>query len=259
MQVFAVSDGERQNLRQHRRAGACSRRGKGVYFCVTKSTKSQQRRASRPPLQTSAHLRECAAGSMRAYLVRPLDAKNNPAERKSKLFLISKSALSARMIRYICGIFLSPAWAIFRLHLSPPLPPCRACEHRCPRKASRFAQVMARVGSESKTTKSFVRLFQKGLTHVRSTCVGVAETGPRPTRAAVAARRRGQGAEPLSHSAEGETLFGVSFLQLFLCACASKEKAGRVLAVSSARGKTYGSTVGRGLAPAAFHTSRVRT
>ena len=64
----------------------------GAYFCVTKSTKSQQRRASRPPLQTSAHLRECAAGSMRAGLGATTGAKNNPAERKSELFLISKSA-----------------------------------------------------------------------------------------------------------------------------------------------------------------------
>ena len=93
--------------------------GKGAYFCVTKSTKSQQRRAFRPPLQTSAHLRECAAGSMRAGKVRLLGAKKNPAERKSKLFLISKSALSARMIRYICGIFLSPVLVKFRVSSLP--------------------------------------------------------------------------------------------------------------------------------------------
>ena len=99
-----------------------------VYFCVTKSTKSQQRRASRPPLQTSAHLRECAAGSLRAGIVR-LPARKQSRRTKKRLFLISKSAPSARMIRYICVIFLSPAWAEFRLCLSPPLLPHRACEH----------------------------------------------------------------------------------------------------------------------------------
>ena len=78
-----------------------------VYFCVTKSTKSQQRRASRPPLQTSAHLRECAAWSMRAGIVRPLDAKNNPAERKSKLFLISKSAFTTRISICLRDFFIA--------------------------------------------------------------------------------------------------------------------------------------------------------
>ena len=83
---FAVSGGERQNPRWHRRAGACSRRENGVYFCVTKSTKSQQRRASRPPLQTSAHLRECAAGSMHAGKVRLLALKTIPQNEKASFF-----------------------------------------------------------------------------------------------------------------------------------------------------------------------------
>ena len=156
----------------------------GVYFCVTKSTKSQQRRASRPPLQTSAHLRECAAGSMRAYFVRLPALKRIPQNEKSKLFLISKSAFTTRIIRYICGIFLLPdmgetsalslpmAFAISRVRTWMP---------------ARAEQIHASGGAGGElggTTKSFARLFQKGLTHVRSTCVGVAETGPRPVREA---------------------------------------------------------------------------
>ena len=101
---------------------------KWVYFCVTKSTKSQQRRASRPPLQTSAHLRECAASSMRAGKVLLLALKQSRRTKKRAFSDIEIRTFSADNSIYLRD-FLSPTWAKSRFHLSPWLLLYRACEH----------------------------------------------------------------------------------------------------------------------------------
>ena len=86
---------------------------------------------------------------------------------------------------------------------------------------------------------------------MRSTCVGVAETDPRPTRAAVAARSRGQGRGALvALRRVRQLLSAFLFCSFFFAPALSKKKRVGVLAVSDGEGETYGSLVGRGLAPA---------
>ena len=179
---------------------------------MTKSTKSQQRRASRPPLQTSAHLRECAAGSMRAGKVL-LPAIKQPRRTKKRAFSdIEIRIYNADDSIYLRDFFIaclgeisasslprcfsftarantaarknradSRKWvarmgsegerrgaARIFIQATPPsryachlpfckqkgrlkiewLSPHRACEHGFTRGASRFAQVVVRVGSE---------------------------------------------------------------------------------------------------------------
>ena len=91
-EVLAVSDGERQNLRRNRRAGACSRRKHaGVLLRDQKYQKSAKEGFS----SSFANLRALARVCRRKYARRhsaTTGAKNNPAERKSELCLISKSA-----------------------------------------------------------------------------------------------------------------------------------------------------------------------
>ena len=68
----------------------------------------------KPPRTCASVPQEVCARTLCRYRRR-----QTPAERKSKLFLISKSAFSTRIIRYICGIFSSPAMGEISGFISP--------------------------------------------------------------------------------------------------------------------------------------------
>ena len=101
------------------------------------------------------------------------------------------------------------------------------------------------------TTKSFRPTFSKGIdTCAKHVCWRRRDGSSSDTRSGGGEAARSRARSPCRTPQRAKAPFGVSFCSFFFAPELSKKKRVRVFAASSARGKTYGGIVGRGLAPA---------